>query len=71
MLSNNQFTEENAVFFKALSSELRETHKLKGQFRGDFVEKSINLNLNIDRSSMSKSADEILRDISSDRGGEE
>ena len=46
LIAKNTFTEENAVFFKALSSELRENHKLKGQFRGDFIEKSVNINVN-------------------------
>ena len=63
MLSKNTFSEENATFFKALSSELRENHKLKGQFRGDFVEQRINININTTINSLNDASKEIESDF--------
>lgn len=57
-LKDGSITPENNVLLR----ELREFITLQGKFRGDFVEKSINLNVNVDRANLSSMADEILRD---------
>ena len=49
----------------ALLRELREFIKLQGQFRGDFIEKSMNINVNVS-ADFSGSADQALNDDDKD-----
>lgn len=51
-------TPERTAFIR----EIRELIKLNGQFRGDFVEKTLNLNVNVS-SDFTGSADQALNDV--------
>lgn len=56
-------TPENAVFIR----EMRELIKLNGQFRGDFVEKTLNLNVNASisaKESKDLSTDDLINALS-------